>query len=71
LSGGDWILTPEHSILHHRLGGEEEKKRKKRKSSRVVAFGALFGMGFVKFYLFIIFFLEFVYGWSHVGLYLG
>jgi hypothetical protein len=39
--------------------------------SRVVACGALFGMRFVRFYLFIIFFLEFVYELSYVGLYLG
>jgi hypothetical protein len=62
--------------------------------SRVVACGVLFGMRFVRFYLFIYLFLnlcmgcrlwgfiwdeicqkfffpEFVYGLSHVGLYLG
>jgi hypothetical protein len=61
LSGGDWILTLEHSVLCHRLGGEEEKKRKKRKSNRVVACGALFGMRFVIFFIYY-FFPEFVYG---------
>jgi hypothetical protein len=29
LSGGDWILTPEHFVLRYRGGGEEEKKRKR------------------------------------------
>jgi hypothetical protein len=27
LSGGDWILTPKHSVSHHRGGGKEGKKK--------------------------------------------
>jgi hypothetical protein len=59
------------SILYRAIVEEERKKRrekerkKKRKSSKVVACGALFGMGFVRFCLFIIFFPEFLYGLSH------
>jgi hypothetical protein len=34
LSGGDWILTPEHSILRHCEGGEEEKKRKREEEKK-------------------------------------
>ena len=52
-------MNSEHSVSRHCEGGEEEKKRKKkekRKCSRVVAYGVLFGMGFVRFFLFIIFF---------------
>jgi hypothetical protein len=48
--------------MRRRRGRKEEKKRK---SSKVVACGALFGMGFVRFFLFITFFPEFVYGLSH------
>jgi hypothetical protein len=37
-----------------------------------IACGALFGMGFDRFFLFIIFFFsKFVYELSHVGFYLG
>jgi hypothetical protein len=50
LSGGDWILTPEHYVSRHRGGGEEEKKRKreeekKRKKGRAV------GLSLVGLYL--------------------
>jgi hypothetical protein len=77
LSGGNWILTPEHFVSRHCGGGEEEKKRKreeekkrkKRENKKVVACGALFGMGFARFYLLIIFFPEFVYGLSHTEKY--
>jgi hypothetical protein len=66
LSGGDWILTL--SILYRAIAEEERKKgrekerKKKMKSSRVVACGALFGMGFVDFVYLLFFFLNFCMG---------
>jgi hypothetical protein len=50
--------------LWRRRGRKEEKKRK---SSSVVVCGALFGMGFVRFFfIYYFFFPEFVYGLSHM-----
>jgi hypothetical protein len=96
LSGGDWILTPRHSISRHRGGGEEENKRKKKKEEqqgcrlwdyiwdeicRFFIFFLFFFPEFVygqqgcrlwgsildgicRFFFFIIIFPEFVYGWD-------
>jgi hypothetical protein len=34
LSGGDWILTLEHSVSRHRGVGEKEKKRKREEEKK-------------------------------------
>jgi hypothetical protein len=34
LSGGDWILTPEHSESCHCGGGEKEKKKKREEEKK-------------------------------------
>ena len=69
MSGGDWILTPKHSVSRYHEGGEEEKKRKREKKIRekkeeqhgCLLWSSIWD-GICRFYLFIILFLEFVYG---------
>jgi hypothetical protein len=62
-----WRLDSLLSILYRIIAEERKKRREKEwKSSRVVACGALFGMGFVRFFLIIIIIIpKFVYGLSH------
>ena len=41
LSGGDWILTPEHSVSCHCEGRVEEKKRKKGTAASCRLWGSI------------------------------